>query len=27
MENTYKLSIPLLVDVEVGDNWNNLKSI
>ena len=27
MENVYKLSVPLITDIEIGNNWNNLKSI
>ena len=27
MENTVKLSVPLVVDCEVGDNWGELKEI
>ena len=25
MENTYKLSVPLKVDIEVGNNWYEAK--
>ena len=27
MENVYKLSVPLIADIEIGNNWNNLKYI
>jgi DNA polymerase I-like protein with 3'-5' exonuclease and polymerase domains len=27
MENIYKLSVPLCVDIEAGDNWGELKKV
>ena len=26
MENIYKLSVPLIVDVKIGDNWGEVEN-